>query len=231
MKRIGVLGGVSAQATMDFEARVHRVCQRIVPQDWNHGYPPMVVWYHRRLPIRLDGAGAPIVPMEIDPDLVDAAGWIGKGVDFLVVPCNAAHVGLRELTEAAGCPVLSMIEVTLAEIARRGWRSVGVLGFKAAPPIYLDPLRDRGVRCETVDATLQSGLDAGIRALMEGRDGPAETASARAAVQALRAARVEGVVLGCTEIPLLLGPDAEAGDLVNPVALLAEAAVRHAIDA
>ena len=50
MKRMGVLGGISPQATMDFEARVHRVSQRLVPQMWNSGYPPMVVWYHRRLP-------------------------------------------------------------------------------------------------------------------------------------------------------------------------------------
>src|SRR6266508_1758504 len=54
MKRIGVLGGISPQATIDFEARVHRVCQQLVPQSWNRGYPPMVVWYHRRMPLRVD---------------------------------------------------------------------------------------------------------------------------------------------------------------------------------
>ena len=42
MKRIGVLGGMSPQATMDLESRVHHVSQRIVPQDWNAGHPPMV---------------------------------------------------------------------------------------------------------------------------------------------------------------------------------------------
>ena len=46
----------------------------------------------------------------------------------------------------------------------------------------------------------------------------------------LRATPVDGVVLGCTEIPLLLGEAAEATDLVSPAALLAEAAVRFAID-
>jgi aspartate/glutamate racemase len=34
MKRIGVLGGMSAQATIDFEARLHRCAQRLVPHDW-----------------------------------------------------------------------------------------------------------------------------------------------------------------------------------------------------
>ena len=231
MKRIGVLGGVSAQATMDFEARVHRISQRLIPQEWNRGYPPMVVWYHRRLPIVLATDGRPIVPMQVDPQLVEAAAWLGKGVDFLVIPCNAAHVGLHELAEAAGCPVLSMIEVTLDEVVRRGWRRIGVLGFTGAPAIYVDPLRARSIHCETIDATRQAGLDVAIRAVMEGRDGPAETESAHAAVRALRAMPVDGIVLGCTEIPLLLAQDAEASDLVNPVAVLAEAAVRLAVGA
>src|SRR5262245_30993925 len=40
MKTIGVLGGLGPQATMDFEARVHRVAQRLIPPDKNCGYPP-----------------------------------------------------------------------------------------------------------------------------------------------------------------------------------------------
>lgn len=229
MKRMGVLGGISPQATMDFEARVHRVCQRLVPQDWNFGYPPMVVWYHRRLPVRLGDDGRPIAPMQIDPQLVDAAAWLGKGVDFLVIPCNAAHVGLADVRNAAGCPVLSMIDATLDDVISRGWRRVGVLGFRGAPPIYTDPLRQRGIACETIDGTLQARLDAAIQAVMEGREGAAEAEAARTAVATLRAASVDGVVLGCTEIPLLLGEEAEGKDLVNPLVLLAEAAVRLAI--
>jgi aspartate racemase len=208
---------------------VHRLSQRLVPQHFNAGYPPMGVWYHRRLPVRLGDDGRPIVPIEVDPQLVDAAAWLGKGVDFLVIPCNAAHVGLAEIRSAAGCPVVSMIDATLDEVLRRGWQRVGVLGFRAAPPLYTDPLRQRGIRCETIDGQLQARLDAAIQAVMEGREGAAEADAARAAVAMLRAAPVDGVVLGCTEIPLLLGEEAEAKDLVNPVALLAEAAVRLAI--
>jgi aspartate racemase len=228
MKRMGVLGGISAQATMDFEARVHRASQRLLPQHWNAGYPPMLVWYHRRLPMRVGDDGRPITPREVDPRLVDAAAWLGKAVDFLVIPCNGAHVGLAQIAAAAGCPVLSMIDVTLDEVARRGWQHVGVLGFSGAPLVYLDPLRERGAHCETIDATAQAPLDGAIRAVMEGRDGAAETAAARAAVGALRSRGAQGIVLGCTEIPLLLGGESEASDLVNPVALLAEAAVRFA---
>jgi aspartate racemase len=229
MKRIGVLGGISAQATMDFEARVHRVAQRLIPQDWNRGYPPMVVWYHRRIPLRVDDDGRPIVPREIDPPMLEAARWLGRVADFLAMPCNSAHVGVRQLAEAAGCPVLDMTGVALDDVARRGWRRVGVLGFAGAPALYLDPLRARGIRCETVDAHVQARLDAAIRAVAEGREDESNRAATRAAVEALRAAGADGVVLGCTELPLLLDDKRDAPALVDPAALLAEAAVRVAV--
>ena len=229
MKRIGVLGGISAQATMDFEARVHRWAQRLAPQQWNDGYPPMVVWYHRGMPVRIGADGRPLLPMELDPGLADGAAWLGRAADFLVIPCNTAHIGLAEIAKAAGCPVLSMVDVTLDEVARRRCRRVGVTGFSAASPLYLEPLRARGVHCETVDATAQAHLDAGIRAVAEGRDDEPDTAATLAIVNGLRARPTDGVILGCTEIPLLLRDAAEAPDLINPAALLAEAAVRLAI--
>jgi aspartate racemase len=229
MKRIGVLGGISSQATMDFEARVHRWAQRLAPQQWNDGYPPMVVWYHRGMPVRVDDASRPIMPMEVDPQLVEAAAWLGQVADFLVIPCNTAHIGLPEIAKASGRPVLSMIDVTLDEVARRGYRRLGVIGYNAASPMYLEPLKARGVQCETIDATAQERLNNGIRMVAEGRDGAADTATTLAIVDGLRGRGTDGVLLGCTEIPLLLREAAEVTDLINPAALLAEAAVRLAI--
>ncbi len=49
MKTIGVLGGLGPQATMDFEARVHRAAQKLIPQLKNAGYPPMLVYYFARI--------------------------------------------------------------------------------------------------------------------------------------------------------------------------------------
>src|SRR5262245_16339412 len=231
MKRMGVLGGMSAQATIDFEARVHRSAQRLIPQDWTRGYPPMVVWYHRGLPILRGADGRPVEPRQVDPALVDVAARLGALVDFLVVPCNAAHVGLAQIHEAAGCPVLSMIDVAVGEVVRRKCRRIGVLGAHGAPPTYLDAFARHEVACEEIDATLQQGVDAGIQAVMEGTVGKRHADAARTAVHVLRARSVEAVVLGCTEIPLLLGDEADAPDLVSPAALLADAAVRFAIDA
>jgi aspartate racemase len=122
-----------------------------------------------------------------------------------------------------------MIDVTIDDVVRRGCRLVGVTGFAGAPAVYLEPLRARAVACATIDDRAQAALDAAIHAVAEGRDGAAETAAARAAVATLRRATVDGIVLGCTELPLMLRDDDAAPDLINPLALLAEAAVRFAI--
>jgi len=59
VKTIGVLGGMGPQATMDFERRVHEVSQRLLPRSVNTGYPPMVVFYHRRPRLPSDGHPRP----------------------------------------------------------------------------------------------------------------------------------------------------------------------------
>jgi hypothetical protein len=63
------------------------------------------------------------------------------------------------------------------------------------------------------------------------REAKEHTEAARAAMYDLPARAVDAVILGCTEIPLLLGDESDAPDLLNPAALLAEAVVRFSIGA
>lgn len=228
MKTIGVLGGLGPQATIDFEQRVHCVAQKLIPQQGNTGYPPMVVTYVRRPPVLMDAAGHPLIPFQPEPTLLEAARRLGQLADFLVITSNGVHRLQAALAQAAGCPILSMIEVTVAEIVRRGWRRVGVLCFMG-PQVYIQPLEQQGIAWITVAAELQAGLDAVVPAVGEGRADVGNTAAVRAAVAALRAQGVDGIILGCTEFPLVLHTELDAPDLLNPAALLAEAAVRHAI--
>lgn len=228
MKTIGVLGGLGPQATMDFEARVHAVSQRLIPGQGNQGYPPMMVYYHRRPPVVMTDGGGPVRPLQVDPCLLDAAHRLGAWADVLVITSNGVRRLQAEIEAAAGRPVLSMIEATLAKVQRRGWRSVGALTY-IEPDVYRDPLEQRGIRCEVIDSDLQRAVDEAVPAFAAGEDGPTLHGAVRRAVDALRGRGVDGVILGCTELPLILGPDAVAPDLINPAALLADAVVRYAI--
>jgi aspartate/glutamate racemase len=64
---------------------------------------------------------------------------------------------------------------------------------------------------------------------MEGRDDENDRAIMLEAITDLRNKKVHGIIPGCTEIPLLLGKEMDAADLVNPAQLLAEAAVKYAL--
>jgi aspartate racemase len=228
MKTIGVLGGLGPQATMDFEQRVHRVSQALIPRQAGTGYPPMIVCYVRHPPVVVQEDGTPALPIQPHPGLLEAARKLGAWADFLVIPSNGAHLVAEAVEQAAGRPVLSMIKLTLAEVQRRGWRHVGALGLHD-PRIYRVPLAEMGLAYEILDEAGRAPLDQAIFALMEGRDDAATAAVARTAVDTLRARGVDGVIMGCTEIPLLLGDAALAPDLINPAELLAEATVRAAL--
>jgi aspartate racemase len=232
VKTIGVLGGLGPQATMDFEARVHAVSQRLIPQVANSGYPPMVVYYHRYPPFVQDEHNKPIPPLRLEPRLQGMLGRLGQMVDFIVITANGPHM-LRDLIEeTTGRQVLSMIDATIEEVRRRGWHAVGVLGL-GEPRVYMIALAPLGIACETLPEEaggLRDKLDQAILQLMAGQVGPEGKEAALRAVDRLRATGVDGIILGCTEIPLLLGDAAQAPDLINPLELLAESAVRFAME-
>jgi aspartate racemase len=133
-----------------------------------------------------------------------------------------------QIEEASGLKIVSMVDATLDDVKRRGLKNVGVLAFISSA-IYQIPLERLGYAQETIGQELQARLDTAILSLMEGNVGAESKAVAAEAVAVLRSAGCDGIILGCTEIPLLLGEEAAAPDLINPAQLLAEAAVREAI--
>jgi len=228
MRTIGVLGGIGPQATIDFEVRLHETSQRLIPQQLNEGYPPMVTVYLRHQPVLFEH-DRPRQPLEIDPRVLEMAARLGRWADFLVSPCNTLHQFAAEITAAAGCELLSIIDVTVAELRRRGTQPVGLLGLDI-PQVYAERFEAEGIEFVTAPPEQRDRVDDAILRLTEGATNDRHRAAAREAVESMREAGAAVTVLGCTEIPLLLNADAEASDLVNPTQLLAEAAVRRAAE-
>jgi aspartate racemase len=121
-----------------------------------------------------------------------------------------------------------MVQLALDEVKAKAWRKVGVLGY-GDPTVYTGPLTAMGIAYEVLDGDIRDRLDKEIMAVWEGRDSKESCAVAQYSADALRRRGADGVVLGCTEIPLLLERRADATDLINPIQLLAEAAVLAAI--
>lgn len=228
MKTIGILGGMGPQATMALENLIHTASRELIPPLRNTGYPPMVVVYYREAPVMLADDGTPLLPLRADPRLLQAAGRLGPLVDFIVISSNTPHLFSEAITGAAGRPLLSMVDLAVDEAERRKPIRVGLLGM-GDPTVYRVPLDRRGLAYEVAPADLRERLDRAILSLMEGRADDASRAVAAEAVAHLREQECDTIILGCTEIPLLLGEAVLAPDLIDPLRLLAVAAVQHAI--
>jgi hypothetical protein len=112
---------------MDFEVRLHAVSQQLIAPNASTGYPPMLVYYYRHAPFLMQDDHMPVLPLQPDPCLLEAVKKLGAWADFLVIPSNGVHLVQEALEQASGLKVLSMIEVTLDEVDRRGWNKVGVV--------------------------------------------------------------------------------------------------------
>jgi aspartate racemase len=229
MRTIGVLGGMGPQATMDFEARVHAAAQQVVPQHVNEGYPPMVTLYLRHAPVLVGPDGIPKQPLKLDPRTLDAVAQLGRWADLLVIIANTPHFFLEQLRAMAGCEVLSIVDVTVEELRRRGGGPVGLVGL-GVPQVYVERFEQEGFEVHLPIRHLRDRLDNAILRLMEGTTTAEHRGAARAAIGSVRNAGATATVLGCTEVPLLLGDSADADDLVNPTELLAQAVVRRAAE-
>jgi aspartate racemase len=154
------------------------------------------------------------------------------GADFIVIATNTMHLVLDQVQAAVHVPVLSLLDVVADAILARGIKIVGLLGtkFTMEKNLYQDALARRGITVlipdaddrEYVNRVIYDELVAGhIRS--ESRAGYVEI------IQKLAARGAQGVILGCTEIPLLVS-EADAGlPLFDTTVLHAEAALSYAV--
>lgn len=232
MKRIGVIGGFGQWSTLDTLQRILKVSSLTVPQYGNRGYPPLDVRMVNRAPMKLNEDGSFPETLEPSPELLEAARFVGQHSDFLILPANTPHLFTREIEEAAGKSLLSIVDVTIEEVVRRKCKRVGVIaiGLTLDKRLYQKPLEEKGVGSVVLPKELSEILDnEGIYPIEEGANANDVGPVAHEVVEYLRKQKVDAIILGCTEVPILLGKAAEEPDIINPSQLLAEAAVKMSL--
>lgn len=229
MKTIGVLGGLGPQATMDFESHIHTVSQKLIPQFENQGYPPMIVQYLRHAPM-IFKQGVPVVPLKPDPRLLEGVRKLSNISDILVIPSNTPYFFISEIEKAFSGKVLNMIQITIDQVKNKKVKKVGILaiGHTLKSGLYQKPLENLGISYEVITDEIANKLDKAIFGIMEGKDREESYKIMNEALTYLRNKKVDCIILGCSELPLLLKEQSQDPDLIDPTKLLAEAAVRYA---
>lgn len=232
MRWIGVLGGFGQWATLDVLSRMFRYASERVPQYGNRGYPPMTVKMCNFAPMNLNPDGSYPDELTPNPALLGAARELGRVCDFLIIPSNTVHLFQKDIEAAAGKPVLSLVVLAAAEVVRRGCKRVGVtaIDITLQKGLFHKQLQALGVETIGLPKELSYRLDEeGIYKIQQGTPAEELEGVGQEAVEYLRNQGADAIILGCTEIPILLGPDVDAPDIINPSQLLAGAAIEKAM--
>jgi len=225
---IGFLGGMSWESTAEY----YRLANELVRDRCGGLHSARCLTYSVDF--------APIERLQAEGSWDEAAGALARagqaleaaGADFLVLCTNTMHIVADAVAGAVEIPLLHIGDTTAAAVTGAGVRRVGLLGtgFTMSQPFYAERLAARGL-----DVLLPSAEDQAVvhRIIYDElclgviRDESRE--EYRRVIRSLAAQGAEGVIYGCTEIELLVGPQDSPVPVFPTTRLHVEAAVERAL--
>ena len=163
--------------------------------------------------------------------LSSASILVRAGADLLICPDNTLHQALDLVRRQAPAPWLHIVEEVAAVAARRGFKRLGILGTKylMEGPVYREKLAARGIAHEIPEGDDRERINAIIfNELVYGRLEESSKRYFRSVIEILGARGCDAVILGCTEIPLLVTDTESPLPAIDSTRTLARAALREA---
>jgi len=154
------------------------------------------------------------------------------GADFFVCPDNTAHIVLEQIAGDLPIPGLHIADVVCHELSKHGWKRVGLLGTRwtMTGPVYGQALKKRGCERLIPDDATRVQLNAAIfDELCLGIFNSSTTNLFLGAIDDLKSRGAECVILGCTEIPLIVTPENSSLPTLDSTRLLAKYAILEAL--
>jgi aspartate racemase len=154
------------------------------------------------------------------------------GAEFLVCPDNTIHQALPHVEPRSPLRWLHIAEVVAAQAAERGYRRLGLTGTRwlVESEIYPEKLAARGLACMRPNPVEREDINRIIMdELVYGVVTPEAVASFQRVIGRMKAEGCAAVVLGCTEIPLIMSDANSPLPTLDSTRLLARAALHHAV--
>jgi aspartate racemase len=227
-KRIGILGGMTPESTVTYYQHIVHAWQQ---RHGDHRYPEIVIFSMSFQQLE-DWMEAGLWD-DVERALGEGLRSLGAaGADFGVIATNTMHLLFDRLAAASPIPLLSIVEATARAVAGAGLRTVGLLGtrFTMEQPFYADGLARHGIATLVPDPPAREDVHRVImRELSMGALNDGSRRRYLEIIGDLAARGAEGIVLGCTELPLLVRPEDSPAVLFDTLSLHARAAVDRAL--
>jgi aspartate racemase len=166
--------------------------------------------------------------------MLSSAAKLGKaGADFLICPDNTVHQALAYVVPRSPLPWLHIAEVVAEEAAGRGFRRLGLTGTRwlVESEVYPEKLTARGLECVRPNAVEREEINRIIMdELVYGVFRPEAIATLQRTFKRMKDEDgCDAVILGCTEIPLIMNDSNCALPTLDSTRLLARAALLRAV--
>lgn len=221
---VGLVGGLGPESTIDYYRRILEAWAREDP-----GTMPSIVIdsLDVQRALRLVATDRPALVEYLLGSLKRLAG---AGADFIAMTANTPHIVFDELASRTSVPLLSIVEVCAREAQRRGLRRLLLLGtrFTMEASFFPDVFARHDITVITPSETDRTWVHARyVGELLQGDFRDATRRQLVALVERIRdEQRVDGVILGGTELPLLLTtPDVAGLPTLDTTALHVDAIV------
>jgi aspartate racemase len=155
------------------------------------------------------------------------------GADFAICPDNTYHQAFKYLIPQSPIPWLHIAGAVAEEAHRSGYLRLGILGTKylAESDVYPEALAEFKIDSEIPDEADREKInDIIFKELVNGIFTEASRLYFNEVTEKLKARRCDAVVLGCTEIPLIVRADDTPLPALDSTRLLARAALRRALE-
>jgi aspartate racemase len=225
MSAIGIIGGMGPQASAQLlELLVRKAPDHMTIRD-DSDFPEIVV------------VSVPVPNfVESKPNIQKAKQLVIERVGLLEtagctvagIACNTAHIFLPAVQRKATVPFLSMPKLVGKHIAGQGWRRVGLL---ATPNTLASKLYDhalpKGIVLTRPSVATAEVVERLIFRALAGKSSASDRKVLRQMVQDFRIQqRLDAVILGCTELPLIFGETKDAS-VIDTLAVLADGLLAH----
>jgi len=165
--------------------------------------------------------------------LASANKLAATGADFLICPDNTIHGALPLIRSRSPLPWLPITEIVAARAAERGFRRVGLTGTRwlVSGEVYPVALRERGVGLVLPSVEERDEMSRIImEELVAGIFRPESLAAVQRTIAHLKERGCDAVILGCTELPLIISDANSSLPTLDSTRELARAALRRAVD-
>jgi aspartate racemase len=211
MKIIGMIGGIGPESTIDYYKRLLDGTQKRNPG----GPAPSIIINSIDLQKGLDLLGSHKLNELTEYIVPEVMRLHGAGAEFGFLAANSPHIVFDDISRRSPIPLVSIVEATCAEAKARGFAKLGLLGtrFTMHGRFYPEVFTREGIRLSVPTADEQDYVhDKYINELIPGKFLP-ETRQGLLAI-ATRMKKedgIQGLILGGTELPLILTDESALG--------------------